>query len=206
MTDLCAAPRHTRPVPAEPSAQLCEPCRLHLRHDLQQLPGLDADLEYVTVTLARRPQRGSSGRGLAVNTSVLAARDRLWWLLVLWRNAVAAAQSVLPPPSVDVAEVAGWLAEERRIRFVSFRYWAGDMAAEVSDVHGTCWGLLNPHIRSRVDIPGMCPVCDKGKLRVIVYDDVAAERSFMECRQCGERWPPERWMWVRRMIGTQSAG
>lgn len=198
MNDTCAAP-HRTPVPAEPAAAICQPCRLHLRHDLRQLPALDADLEYVTVTLTRRRGgRGAGGRGLAVNTRVMAARDRLWWLLVLWRNAVASAQRTLPPPSVDVADVAGWLAEEHRIRFVSFRYWAGDMCAEVAGVHSLCWGLLNPLVRARIEIPGRCPECGGGRLVAVVFSDAAAERSFAGCRLCGVRWPPERWQLLAR--------
>jgi len=189
MTALCGAPRHgDDEVEAEPSAQLCAPCRRGLASDLRRLPALHADLENIPAT------RGGDGTGLpfsepAADCRSQIAHDAAWWALHVGRERLSYPSLPLDPQQ-RVSAWCGWLAGQ--VTWCSFRDWAPDMAGAISADRARAVALLDPWVTKRFEIPGpdgACLECPSGRMWVTVYVYAADHRkSFIGCTECGARW------------------
>lgn len=191
VTAFCAAPRHDGqddPSPAEPHAHLCRPCRVGLLHDLRRLPGLDHELDILSI-ISTSPGNGT----IALPFDADVSEWRSWFRRNITRTAitVALARKWALPRDHPWAMCA-WL--EPQVRWMSFHDWAPMLAGLFGRGRVKGEQLAAPLAVKHVFLPGACLDCGNGRMQAVIYVDHNQGRwSYWVCPVCRTATQIECW-------------
>jgi hypothetical protein len=132
-------------------------------------------------------------------------------LLVAWCRDLAEVHGVALPPNT-VAEMAGHL--ERHMPILRKHPAGGEFVTEVRSLVTKMLDAMDlPKTRSRIPVPGSCPVMlavDDGNIRrcdgkIIAFIPATEDiRPVMECQDCQAQWFGEQWARVGELILRRS--
>ena len=204
----CAAPRHDEPVPAEPHAHLCQPCKAGLRRDLRRLPALDRELEQLLDSRGNWTGGvGDSierwGVGLPYNDAAAECRSQIRHDLRTWISWVSDERQPGNCPVRTIPAMTGWLAGW--VTWASLRPWAGAMAGTFAENRGRAMAIIDPMPRAEIPIPAdvnYCPRCGHtGCLFATVYQSAGDRRpSLVTCGNCLHSWDAVQWLRLGQTI------
>lgn len=190
MTDRNCVAEHyrdpERPRRAAEGSMLCAGCESRLAKQLENLPGLYADV----IAGSRKasstgPVKGDPERPMPATGTQLDARELVRATLVPWCRIVAEGREV-DPPADDVPAMCAFL--ERHRLWLCGHDAAAEFADEIAHVTSEALRAAYPGGRSRVAI-GECPTeiehadGELGPCSATVY--AYPEQPLIECERCG---------------------
>ena len=168
------------------------------------------------------PRRGASlarggGDGLPYHEPAAECRSQIRHDLAWWTARIAAERGFTPPvtmapadiTAIELAAMAGWITGQ--LRWLTFRPWAGEIAAAMAADRGRAMALIDPMPRADIPIPAeynWCPACqESGALYAVIYQSPGDRRpSMVACGSCLHEWDTVQWMRLGRNILTWAAG
>lgn len=200
--DLCIATHRrepSRPRLALDGLYLCQGCLSQLTHNLDQLPGLYAELAEMLAVGGQAGQRvsGSPGRPLPINLGVAEHRGHIQAVLSSWCRLVVDERGLELPDSDEVAITAPWLARHV-LWLAAAREFADDVVREIRQLAMRARGLRDPDPSRNISI-GPCVATTEdgpcaGQVWATVRVDGDERPSVIFCDTCEFEKAPEEWL------------
>lgn len=201
-------------TPDPTGSALCIPCTTRLTDQLQQLPRLyEALAAHLAPSMSTGQGRGSKGgpAPLPVNEHVLGLRGPGGMADIVsdWLTAVHRDRHLRAPRLAGDAltrlhtAVAGLLAHMPWIA----TGWpaAGDLAAEIADLHRSAASVVDPDPRPRGRRIGHCPAAHTDGTLCGAVLTLQPGETVVSCPWCSASYPPALWAGLKQLIDADAA-
>lgn len=191
------------PRSCTPGRWLCSSCLTRLRRDLDRLPRLYDELEWMlhrhTPGLGHRVSGGETP--LYVAEPVVEWRHQIAYDARWWAVKTAGSRRVHPPPNVAVRASCRFLAVHAD--WATTQPWAHALAEVMAGLAGRAYRLAYPNGRRRVPVGG-CRCLEDGCTGTLTALIAPLDDLLPAVIQCGDNpehvWPSSDWLKLGRRL------